>query len=77
MVISIVILISGVVLLTLKKPESRGLPPTPGILGSARSIRLSRHRSDSKQDREREKEDEWNKKAGNWMTISRCGGLER
>lgn len=48
------ILISGVVLLTLKKPEKRGgAPTTPGAPGSARSIRPSRRRSDSKQDLER------------------------
>ena len=48
------ILISGVVLLTLKKPEKRGgAPAAAGIPGSARSIRPSRRRSDSKQDLER------------------------
>lgn len=47
------ILISGVVLLTLKKPEKRGgAPTTPGVPGSTRSIR-SRRRSNSKQDLER------------------------
>lgn len=52
--ISIMILISGVVLLTLKKPEKRGgAPAAAGIPGSARSIRPSRRRSDSKQDLER------------------------
>jgi hypothetical protein len=52
--ISIVILISGVVLLTLKKPENRGGAPTaPGVPGSARSVRPGRRRSDSKQDLER------------------------
>ena len=52
--ISIMILISGVVLLTLKKPEKRGgAPNTPGIPGSARSVRASRRRSDGKQDLER------------------------
>lgn len=51
--ISIMILISGVVLLTLKKPEKRGgAPTTSGIPESARSIRPSRRRSDSKQDLE-------------------------
>lgn len=48
------ILISGVVLLTLKKPEKRGGAPTaPGMPGSVRSIRPNRRRSDSKQDLER------------------------
>jgi hypothetical protein len=49
------ILISGVVLLTLKKPEKRGgAPTTPGAPGSARSMRSGRRRrSDSKQDSER------------------------
>jgi len=52
--VSIVVLISGVVLLTLKKPEKRGgAPATPGMPGSARSIRPNRRRSDSKQDVER------------------------
>ena len=52
--ISIMILISGVVLLTLKKPEKRGgAPTTPGAPGSARSIRPSHGRSGSKQDLER------------------------
>ena len=52
--ISIMVLISGVVLLTLKKPEKRGgAPTTPGVPGSARSIRPGRRRSDSKQDLER------------------------
>ena len=51
--ISIMILISGVVLLTLKKPEKRGgAPVAPGVPGSARSTRPSRRRSDSKQDLE-------------------------
>jgi hypothetical protein len=51
--ISMMILISGVVLLTLKKPEKRGgAPTTPGASGSARSIRPSRRRSNSKQDLE-------------------------
>jgi len=51
--VSIMVLISGVVLLTLKKPEKRGgTSATPGIPGSARSIRPSRRRSDSKQDLE-------------------------
>ena len=49
--ISIVVLISGVVLLTLKKPEKRGgAPATPGIPGPARVVRPSRRRSNSKQD---------------------------
>lgn len=49
-----VVLISGVVLLTLKKPERRGgAPTTPGMPGSARSTRSSRRRSGSKQDLER------------------------
>ena len=52
--VSMVILISGVVLLTLKKPEKRGgAPTTPGVPGSARSIRSSRRRPDGKQDLER------------------------
>ena len=47
------ILISGVVLLTLKKPEKRGgAPGTPGIPGSARGVRLGRQRSSSKGDLE-------------------------
>lgn len=51
--ISMMILISGVVLLTLKKPEKRGgAPTTPGASGSARSIRPSRRRSNSKLDLE-------------------------
>ena len=51
--ISIMVLISGVVLLTLKKPEKRGgAPTTPGMPGPARSIRPNRRRSDSKQDLE-------------------------
>lgn len=52
--ISIMVLISGVVLLTLKKPEKRGgAPTTPGVPGSARGVRPNRRRSDSKQDLER------------------------
>lgn len=52
--ISMMILISGVVLLTLKKPEKRGGAPTAaGIPGSARSVRPSHRRSESKQDLER------------------------
>lgn len=52
--VSIMVLISGVVLLTLKKPEKRGgAPTTPGNPGPARSIRTSRRRSNSKQDLER------------------------
>ena len=48
------ILISGVVLLTLKKPERRGgAPTTPGMAGSARSVGQSRRRSNSKQGLER------------------------
>ena len=48
------ILISGVVLLTLKKPEKRGgAPTTPRVPGSTRSVRPSHRRSDSKQDMER------------------------
>ena len=51
--VSIMILISGVVLLTLKKPEKRGgAPTTPGMPGSTRSIRPSRRRSGGKQDLE-------------------------
>jgi hypothetical protein len=45
--VSIMILISGVVLLTLKKPEKRGgAPTTPGMPGSARSIRSSHRNKD-------------------------------
>jgi hypothetical protein len=52
--ISVVILTSGVVLLTLKKPENRGgAPATPGVPKSARSIRPGRRRSDDKRDLER------------------------
>lgn len=51
--VSMVVLISGVVLLTLKKPEKRGgAPTTGGIPGSARGIRPSRRRSGSKRDLE-------------------------
>jgi hypothetical protein len=42
------------VLPALEKPENRGgAPTTPGIPGSARSIRPGRHRSDDKRDLER------------------------
>ena len=52
--VSIMILISGVVLLTLKKPEKRGgAPTTPGAQGSTRSVRPNRRRSGSKRDLER------------------------
>lgn len=52
--VSMVVLISGVVLLTLKKPEKRGGAPTPGIPGSARGVRSGRRRrSDGKRDLER------------------------
>ena len=55
--ISIMVLISGVVLLTLKKPEKRGgAPATSGIPGPAHGTRPSRRRSDSKQDLERGEE---------------------
>jgi len=51
--VSIMVLISGVVLLTLKKPEKRGgAPNTPGMPGSARSVLSSRRRSNSKRDLE-------------------------
>ena len=51
--VSIMVLISGVVLLTLKKPEKRGgAPTTPGMPGSARSVLSSRRRSNSKRDLE-------------------------
>lgn len=47
------ILISGVVLLTLKKPERRGgAPTTPRVAGPARMIRPRHRRSSSKQDLE-------------------------
>jgi len=52
--ISIMILILGVVLLTLKKPERRGgAPTTPRVAGPARTIPPRRRRSGGKQDLER------------------------
>lgn len=46
--VAIMILISGVVLLTLKKPEKRGgAPTTPGMPGSAHNVR-NRRRSGGK-----------------------------
>ena len=49
--VSIMILILGVVLLTLKKPEKRGgAPITPRIPGPARGIMPRHRRSGSKQD---------------------------
>lgn len=52
--VSIMILILGVVLLTLKKPEKRGgAPTTPRVAGPARTIPPRHRRSGSKQDLER------------------------
>lgn len=51
--VSIMILILGVVLLTLKKPEKRGgAPTTPRVVGPARATPPRRRRSGSKQDLE-------------------------
>ena len=51
--VSIMILILGVVLLTLKKPERRGgAPTTPRVAGPARTIAPRHRRSGSKQDLE-------------------------
>lgn len=51
--VAMMVLISGVVLLTLKKPGKRGGAPTaPGMPESTRSVRSSRRRSDSKRDLE-------------------------
>ena len=51
--VSIMILILGVVLLTLKKPEKRGgAPTTPRVAGPARTIPPRRRRSGSNKDLE-------------------------